>query len=96
MEIFIPLKPYVDFSVIYFIKTSVVALFPVKPMFSVNLMSVKVMHHCIFENFVISKKMSMVDEVTICSILFDLFDCMTKSKLHSSWVYRSFMTSSVS
>ena len=47
IEIFLPLKSYVDFSVIYYIKTSVVALFSVKPMFSVNLMSVKVMHHCI-------------------------------------------------
>ena len=47
IEIFIPLKSYVDFSVIYYIKTSVVALFSVKPMFSVNLMSVKVMYHCI-------------------------------------------------
>ena len=36
----IPLKSYVDFSVVYYIKTSVVALF------SVNLVSVKVMHHC--------------------------------------------------
>ena len=45
-EIFIPLKSYVDFSVIYYIKTSVVALFSVKPMFSVNLMSVEVMYHC--------------------------------------------------
>ena len=43
----IPLKSYVDFSVIYYIKSSVVALFSVKPMHSVNHMSVKVMHHCI-------------------------------------------------
>ena len=40
IELFIPLKPYVDFSVIYYIKTSVVALFSVKPMFSVKLMPV--------------------------------------------------------
>ena len=50
IEIFIPLKSYVDFSVIYYIKTSVVALFSVKPMFSVKLMSVKVMYHCTREN----------------------------------------------
>ena len=43
----IPLKSYFDFSVIYYIKSSVVALFSVKPMFSVNSMSVKVMQHCI-------------------------------------------------
>ena len=42
----IPLKPYMDFSVIYYIKWSVVALFSVKLMLSVNPMSVKVMHHC--------------------------------------------------
>ena len=44
----IPLKPYVDFSVIYYIKWSVVAIFSVNPMYSVNPMSVKVMYHCIF------------------------------------------------
>ena len=43
----IPLKPYKDFSVIYYIKWSVVAIFSVNPMHSVNPMSVKVMHHCI-------------------------------------------------
>ena len=43
----IPLKPYMDFSVIYYIKWSVVAIFSVNPMHSVNPMSVKVMHHCI-------------------------------------------------
>ena len=48
-ENFIPLKSYMDFSVIYYIKRSVVALFSVKPMFSVNLMSVKVMYHCIWK-----------------------------------------------
>ena len=49
IKISFPLKSYVDFSVIYYIKASVVALFSVKPMFSVNLMSVKVMHHCIYQ-----------------------------------------------
>ena len=48
IEIFFPLNSYMDFSVIYYIKTSVVAIFSVKPMFSVNPMSVKVMHHCIW------------------------------------------------
>ena len=43
----IPLKPYTDFSVIYYIKWSVVAFFSVNPMHSVNPMSVKAMHHCI-------------------------------------------------
>ena len=43
----IPLKPYTDFSVIYYIKWSVVAIFSVNPMHSVNPMSVKGMHHCI-------------------------------------------------
>jgi hypothetical protein len=43
----IPLKSYVDFSVIHYIKSSVVALFSVKPMISVKVMSVKVMHDCI-------------------------------------------------
>ena len=43
----IPLKPYTDFSVIYYIKWSVVAIFSVNPMHSVKPMSVKVMHHCI-------------------------------------------------
>ena len=42
----IPLKPYTDFSVIYYIKWSVVAIISVKPMHFVNPMSVKVMHHC--------------------------------------------------
>ena len=37
----IPLKSYFDFSVIYYIKSSVVALFSVKPMNSVKHMSVK-------------------------------------------------------
>ena len=36
-----------DFSVIYYIKWSVVAFFSVNPMNSVNPMSVKVMYHCI-------------------------------------------------
>ena len=36
-----------DFSVIYYVKWSVVAIFSVNPMHSVNPMSVKVMHHCI-------------------------------------------------
>ena len=35
-----------DFSVIYYIKWSVVAIFSVNPMHSVSPMSVKVMHHC--------------------------------------------------
>ena len=43
----IPLKSYMDFSVIYYIESSVVALFSVNPMNSVNLMSVKVIHDCI-------------------------------------------------
>ena len=47
IEIFFPLNSYMDFSVIYYIKRSVVALFSVKPMHSVIPMSVKVMHHCI-------------------------------------------------
>ena len=41
------LKPYMDFSVICYIKWSVVAFFSVNPMHSANPMSVKVMHHCI-------------------------------------------------
>ena len=42
----IPLDSFMDFSVINYIKSSVVALFSVNPMDSVNPMSVKVMHHC--------------------------------------------------
>ena len=49
IEIFIPLNSYMDFSVIYYIKSSVVALFSVNPMHSVNPMSVKVMHYCTSE-----------------------------------------------
>ena len=45
----IPLKPYMDFSVIYYIKWSVVAIFSVNPMHSANPMSVKVMHHCTYQ-----------------------------------------------
>ena len=37
-----------DSSVIYYIKSSVVALFSVKPMFSVKLVSVKAMQYCTF------------------------------------------------
>ena len=43
----IPLNSFMDFSVIYYIKSSVVALFSVNPMHSVNPMSVKVMQDCI-------------------------------------------------
>ena len=42
-----------DFSVIYYIKSSVVAFFSVNPMYSVNPMSVRVMHHCIVLSMVI-------------------------------------------
>ena len=48
-----------DFSVIYYIKSSVVALFSVKPMYSVNPMSVKVMHHCISLRYRIPKTMAI-------------------------------------
>ena len=47
IEIFIPLNSYMDFPVIYYIKSSVVAYFSVNLMHSVNLMSVKVMQDCI-------------------------------------------------
>ena len=42
----IPLNSFMDFSVIYYIKSSVVAFFSVNLMYSVNLMSVKIMQDC--------------------------------------------------
>ena len=46
-EIFIPLNSFMVISVIYYIKSYVVAVFSGNPMHSVNPMSVKVMHDCI-------------------------------------------------
>ena len=73
----IPLKPYMDFSVIYYIKWSVVAFFSVKPMNSVNLMSVKVVLHCTELEY--SKCIEMAPKIYELCKVFILITCLLSS-----------------